>query len=323
MPHGEPRSLRWRAGSATIGEMSREPSWSELRRYSTFGEGLGVAAIGSFDGLHRSHRRLVDSTLALADLRAVDAVAVVLDDLSAPTLTGIDERCGRLTELGFGRVEVLSFPSRAEQPASALADALVARIPDTTVLMSCADRGDTVRLPELLLRRGVDVIEVVRETTPDGDLVTGALIRQALADGDVRRAGAMLGAPFALVGEVVHGNKIGRTIGFPTANVATRPGAVVPGHGVYAGVADTGSGTYACAVNIGVRPTIDDAPHVTVEAHLIDFDGDLYGADLRVEFVDRIRPEQRFASLADLRGQLARDVIAAARLVDLQARDAR
>lgn len=133
--------------------------------------------------------------------------------------------------------------------------------------------------------------------------------RRAITDGEVVLASRLLGRPYAVSGLIVVGNQIGRTIGFPTANLAPAPGLLAPSCGVYATrVTLPGGEVWAAATNIGVRPTVETDGEVRIEAHLIGFDGDLYGQEIEVAFVARIRPERRFASLDDLKSQLRADV---------------
>ena len=150
----------------------------------------------------------------------------------------------------------------------------------------------------------------------DGERVSSGRIRALLAAGDVSEARHLLGAPFQVRGRVVHGDARGRLLGFPTANLIPDARFVNPGHGVYAALADG----IPAAVNIGVRPTFADAEGELIEAHLIDFDGDLYGRELRLEFLERLRSEQRFETSGALIEQMRRDVDAA-RTVCRQADD--
>jgi riboflavin kinase / FMN adenylyltransferase len=139
--------------------------------------------------------------------------------------------------------------------------------------------------------------------------VSSSHIRGLVLGGAVEYADQLLGAPFTITGEVVHGDKRGRELGFPTANLVPREGYVTPGHGVYACRATTAGGdTYAAATNVGVRPMFVTGRGELVEAFLLDYDGDLYGTQLRLEFLKRLRGEKRFASVDALVEQMGRDV---------------
>jgi riboflavin kinase/FMN adenylyltransferase len=146
--------------------------------------------------------------------------------------------------------------------------------------------------------------------TLDGELVSSTRIREAIRAGDLDAAGQMLGRPYAICGAVTAGDKIGRQLGFPTANLDVT-GLVLPPNGVYAGCTKWNGQFYRVALNIGLRPTVAaNEPQLRVEAHLLDFSGDLYGAELEAEIGAKLRGEQRFASLSELREQIARDVAA-------------
>jgi riboflavin kinase / FMN adenylyltransferase len=146
--------------------------------------------------------------------------------------------------------------------------------------------------------RVVPLVEV------DGETVSSSRIRALIAAGDVATAGRCLAAPFLLEGEVVEGDRRGRTLGFPTANLVPDDSLVVPGHGVYAGFANGAP----AAINVGVRPMFQTGRGLLVEAYLIDYDGDLYGRRVRVAFIERLRGEKRFPSVDDLVAQMHRDV---------------
>ena len=147
-------------------------------------------------------------------------------------------------------------------------------------------------------------IEVLTATELPQEGVSSSEVRSAVESGDMERAANMLGRPFALEGEVVAGRQVGRTIGFPTANIRVGTGALMPPNGVY----EAAVGDRKAVVNIGCRPTLDNGSDVTVEVHLLDFDGNLYGKTLKVEFLRRLRPEMKFGSLEELKAQIARDI---------------
>jgi riboflavin kinase/FMN adenylyltransferase len=167
--------------------------------------------------------------------------------------------------------------------------------------------GDVPFLRQLGQEKGFTV-ELVKEMVQLGDgLVSSSRIRTGLAGGDVVDVAGCLARPYHVRGIVVMGDQRGRTIGFPTANLAVWAELLLPANGVYATYAWVGSQRYIAATNIGVRPTIDGGS-VTVEAHLLDFNGDLYGQELKLEFINHIRPEMKFASLDALKAQIQADV---------------
>jgi riboflavin kinase/FMN adenylyltransferase len=157
---------------------------------------------------------------------------------------------------------------------------------------------DFLRSREEFETRVVSLVEV------EGEPASSSRIRELVGSGEVQRAARLLGGPFMLEGEVVHGEKRGRELGYPTANIVPTPGLVVPANGVYAAWANGNPS----AVNVGVRPTFDSQLGLLVEPYLLDFDADLYGQTLRVAFAERLRGEQKFGSVDELKEQMARDV---------------
>jgi riboflavin kinase/FMN adenylyltransferase len=163
----------------------------------------------------------------------------------------------------------------------------------------------------LLNRLGADLAFTVHGLAPvslDGEVISSTRIREAIAAGEFDLAGRMLGRPYTLAGRVTEGDRLGRQLGFPTANLDVT-GLVLPPRGVYAGRATVRGRTHRAVVNIGVRPTLPGSdPPLRVEAHLLDFDQDLRGEDLEIFFVTRLRDERKFSSLDGLKAQIARDV---------------
>ncbi|MBM3956770.1 MAG: bifunctional riboflavin kinase/FMN adenylyltransferase, partial [Gemmatimonadetes bacterium] len=177
--------------------------------------------------------------------------------------------------------------------------------------------GDSAAL-ETLGRRGGFRVRIVEPVLHRGSPVRSSTIRAALQEGRVRDAAAMLGRPFALSGPVTSGNRRGRELGFPTANLALPRDTALPSNGVYAAWAAVGGVRHAAAASVGVRPTFGGGPQDEriVEAFLLDFQGDLYGQTMRLEFVERLRDEERFPSADALARQMSRDIEAASRALE-------
>lgn len=270
----------------------------------------GVAVLSSFDGFHASHQRLLDSAARLARFQRAPLRAVVLHEIDRPAVMPVPERCARLVRAGAERVDVLELSAGNVDDAPAVVEMIKDRVGCASMVVACAAPNDiwTVPLAAALRLGGVQVTEVMRDVTPDRELVSSRLVASLIERGDVAGAADLLGRPYALEGEVVHGATLGRTIGFPTANLEADPARVMPARGVYAAVARLGDRAYRCAVNVGLRPTVATETELLIEGHLLDFDGDLYGSRLRIELIERIRDEQRFGSLDELKAQLARDV---------------
>ncbi len=168
--------------------------------------------------------------------------------------------------------------------------------------------GDIPFLRKLGAERGFSVELVEAMVAVNGDWVSSSRIRRCLQDGNVAEVALCLGRPFHVSGEVVKGDQRGRTIGFPTANLAAWDELLLPANGVYATYAWVGETRYVAATNVGNRPTVNGRS-VTVEAHLLDFEGDLYGENVRVEFINHIRPEKKFSGLDALTTQIQADVV--------------
>ena len=290
-----------------------------------------VVAIGVFDGVHRGHQYLIAQQVQTA--REQDALAVVLTLFPHPDrvlrrirgpyyLTTPDERAALLGALGVDLVVTLAFDESLRRTrAAAFVDQLLARLqmrelwvgPDFA--LGYKREGDVAFLSARGQEQGFAVRVVSMKQTRQGETIRSSTIREALYAGEVERAARYLGRYYRVSGPVVKGAERGHSVGFPTANIDVWEERVVPATGVYAGWAYLGSRRFAAATNVGVRPTFDDDSRQTVEAHLLDFEGDLYGQELAFEFVGRLRGEQRFESIEALRAQIARDVARARALL--------
>lgn len=288
-----------------------------------------VLTIGAFDGVHLGHQAVIATVCGRA--RALDIPsAVVTFDVhpalvvrpeSAPKLlTTLDDKLELLEGLGVDVVYIIEFDSdRASTTAEAfLRDVFVDRLGVVEVVVGSdfhfgKGREGTV---QFLADHGaglgfrVDGLDLVRHTGTASEHVSSTAIRRALVEGDVTEAGSMLGRFYSLSGTVVEGDKRGRQIGFPTANIVLDELRARPANGVYAAwYLDAGGDRRAAAVNVGVRPTFyDDADAVVLEAHVLDFDADLYNSTATIEFVEFLRSERRFDGIEQLRTQLDVDI---------------
>jgi len=291
--------------------------------------GPSVVTLGTFDGVHRGHQHLIGQLAREARSRHETAVvltfyprpAEVLRPESAPPyLCSIEQRCAWLREAGAEHVVVIPFDlalSRmgAEEFCSHLVAGLGMRRlvggPDLALGQGRAGTPDVLR--EIGGRLGFD-LSIVPAFEVEGEVVHTRVIRKALEEADLDRAGRLLGRRFSVDGEVVHGEGRGRTIGIPTANVATSPKLVLPANGVYAVEVEVAGQRYAGAANLGTRPTFSGQTR-SLEIHLLDFSGDVYSQACRVDFVARLRAEQRFPSIAELVEQIHRDFASARELL--------
>ena len=301
-----------------------------------------VATIGSFDGVHRGHRCLLNQVRGIADERDMLAMVItfgtspkrVLGLADAPQLTSVEERTNRLYQLGMDEVVVLDFTREmAEMSARDFMQQVLKERLDVAVLVIGYDhrfgRGRSEGFDDYV-RFGNELgIEVVRgeACTQDDEPISSTRIRHLLVEGDVDGAARLLGYHYTLYGEVVSGYQEGRKMGFPTANIRPSSGdKLLPADGVYAvyvNVVDNdnedenengqssklgarGSGLKGM-LNIGYRPTLNNGKERSIEVHVIDFEGDLYGMEITVEIVCRLREEQAFVSKEELTEQLKKD----------------
>ncbi len=266
-----------------------------------------LVAVGEFDGVHLGHREVIAGSDTVLTFEP-HPLAVIRPQARPRLLTSLDAKIELIEQLGVRELVVIPFDQTfaSQSPEEFVDQVLVARLGATRVSVGENFRfghrasGDTERLAadERFDTRVVKLVEV------DGEIVSSSHIRALVLAGDVEHAARFLGSPFQLRGPVVTGDKRGRTLGFPTANVVPDEDLVCPGHGVYAGRAD-GS---CAAVSVGVRPTFGTGRAVLVEAFLIDRDVDLYGQTLRIDFLARLRGERRFDTVEDLIEQMRQDV---------------
>jgi riboflavin kinase/FMN adenylyltransferase len=300
--------------------LSRE----ELRRYAP---GRPTAlTVGVFDGVHLGHRYLIDALKARAGERGLASgivtlhpspVQVLRPDIRIAYLTSLEERIELLRATGVDTVAPLTFTSEVAELSAADFLRLLRETLDMRFLLMGPDNafgrgreGTPARCAEVGEELGFDVEVLERPLAGDGARLSATAVRQALAAGDMERVAALLGRPYSLRGPVVRGHERGRAIGFPTANIAVTPDRALPAFGVYVTRSHVAGRTYASATNVGVNPTFDD-PLPSVETHILDFEGDLYGRELRVELLHRLRAEMKFASVGELARAIAADVEAA------------
>ena len=271
-------------------------------------------AVGTFDGVHLGHREVIKSndTVLTFDPHPLSVVApqALPKLLDSPTIK-------RDLIAGLGVDELVTIPFDRDF-ASKSAEEFVEEVLIERLCAEVVSVGENFRFgkgakgdPDLLRSRGEFETRVVPLVEVEGETVSSTHIRGLVAAGDVERAARFLGAPFMLEGEVVGGDRRGRDLGFPTANIVPSDHIAHPGHGVYAAWAHG----HMAAVNVGVRPTFETGRGLLVEAYLIDFDADLYGETLRIAFARRLRGERRFETAEALVDQMKRDVDDARRVL--------
>jgi riboflavin kinase/FMN adenylyltransferase len=279
------------------------------------GSGPRRVAIGTFDGVHRGHREVIrgaDTVLTFDP----HPMSVIRPEATPKLLSTFAVKRDLIAGLGVEELVVIPFDKgfSSQTAEEFVEDVLVERLGAQEVAVGENFRfGKGARgTSEFLREQDHFETRVVPLVEAAGETISSSHIRGLVAAGDVGPASEFLGGPFLFEGEVVHGDKRGRELGMPTANLVPDDAYVVPGHGVYAAWAHG----YPAAVNVGVRPTFRTGRGLLVEAHLIGFEGDIYGDTLRIAFLDRLRGEKRFDSVDDLVAQMNRDVEDARRIAE-------
>ena len=283
---------------------------------------VAVVTTGFFDGVHLGHRHVLDTVVSSARERGEEAIVVTFwphprtvlqqDARDFRLLTTLAEKKALLKAAGIDRIEVIPFTREfAAMKAQEYLEMLKARYGASLVVMGYDNHigADKLTAGEISLTP-VMVVAPCHSERSEESPISSTKIRKALEAGDVERANGMLGYAYGLYGVVVAGNRLGRTIGFPTANMQLyEPLKLVPGNGVYAVDVEVLGRRYRGMCNIGTRPTVSGTAR-TIETHILDFDEDIYGLPLRLRFLRRIRDERKFPSLAALKEQLVRDAAA-------------
>lgn len=281
---------------------------------------VAVVTTGFFDGVHRGHRHVLETVVSSARVRGEEAIVLTFwphprtvlqqDARELRLLTSLEEKKTLLAAAGVDRVEFLPFTRAfAALTATEYLAKMRADYGASVVVMGYDNRiGSDHRTAAEL-----DGVVCCAEAEPALH-ISSTHIRRALSEGDIDRANAMLGYPYPLLGAVVAGNRVGRTLGFPTANMCLyEPLKAVPGNGVYAVEAEVQGKTFRGMCNIGLRPTVGGSAR-SIETHILDFDQDIYGLPLRIRFLRRLREERKFPSMDALRAQLEKDAAVVARM---------
>lgn len=279
-------------------------------------------AIGSFDGVHLGHQAVLQKMVTAAQEAHMRTAVLtffphpkrVIQQLTEPYYLGtLDERVAQLAELGIDLIITHPFNEQVRQTRAAAFVEELCHYLDMRQLwggnfaLGYQREGDIPFLRRLGAEKGYTVEQVDALISWQGERVSSSRIRRSLLEGDIAEVNGCLGRPYRISGTVVHGAQMGRTIGFPTANLDFWPEQLLPDNGVYATYAWLGDVRHVAATNVGVRPTVN-GHGVIVEAHLLDFDGDLYGRTIDLDFIKRIRPETKFPSLDALKDQIKADV---------------
>ncbi len=283
-----------------------------------------VVATGFFDGVHVGHRLVIRQLVEAAAVRGDESMVITFwphprnvlqkEARSLRLLTTLQEKKRILQELGVDNVEVLPFTKDfSAMTTQEYLRMLMERFGAKTILLGYdnrvgSDAMDSDQVAGTAGDLGLEVIRTAMVPSEQGYAVSSTKIRNLLEAGDVQGAASMLGYEYSLHGVVVAGNRVGRTLGFPTANMQLyEPLKLVPGNGVYFVKVETVGKSLFGMCNIGHRPTVSAGNARTIETNIFGFDEDIYGLDIRVTFLRKIRDEVRFASLDELKAQLSRD----------------
>ena len=283
------------------------------------GSGPRKVAIGTFDGVHLGHREVIrgSDTVLTFDPHPL---AVINPDATPKLISTFNVKKDLIAGLGVDELVVIPFDNGF---ASLTAEEFVREVLIERLGAVQVSVGDNFRFgqraqgtPEFLREHDEFETRVATLVEATGETISSTQIRGLVAAGEVEKAAQFLGGPFLFEGEVVAGDRRGRELGMPTANIVPDERYVVPGHGVYAAWAHG----HPAAVNVGIRPMFETGRGLLVEAHLIDFDGDIYGETLRIAFLERLRGEKRFDSVDELVAQMNRDVEDAKRIASAASR---
>ena len=285
-------------------------------------QGETLLTIGVFDGVHAGHRYLLKKLQERAAERNLLSGVVtfsphpqsVLHPRSQlPWLTSLNDRVGAFRKLGVNIVSVLTFtPKVARLSAREFISLIKKNLGMRGILVGpdfALGKGKEGNI-DLLRSLGCEMgfsVDVIPPFKINGEIVSSTLIRRALAEGDMRKVKNLMGRYFYLEGKVITSEKRGRVLGFPTANLDIKPQQALPENGIYATIAQVEGGHFPSATNVGIRPTFGTGEEM-VETHLLNYKGNLYGKDMRVEFVQKLRDEERFSSSEELKTQIEKDI---------------
>lgn len=280
-----------------------------------------VIALGNFDGVHTAHEKILANCVGYAREHNIKCGVLLFDRHSAKTthsreislITTQNQKLGLIEAAGIDFVYMRPFDDEfMKKSPEEFVQMLIKNLRVRAVCVGYDYRfgyratGDTTLLIELGKKYGIDVV-VAPPVKIDGEIVSSTLIRDFVKNGETEKAKKFLSRPFFVEGEVVKGKQNGRKIGFPTANVAYDNDMLLPKAGVYAGITTVGEKRYKCVINVGNNPTFN-ADKVTIESHIFDFDADIYGDYIKVEFIKYLRSDVKFGTIEQLKAQIEKDV---------------
>ena len=281
-------------------------------------------AIGFFDGVHLGHQQIIRQTIADTRQHGASALVVTFDrhpntvvapNRVPPLIYSLPRKLRVIEAMGADTLLLIHFDTTfSEQTGETFIENLARDLGHVQTLCVGANftfghkrSGDVALLRRLGEQLGF-AVHAITAVSHEGNAISSTRIREAIRAGNLNLAGQMLGRPYSLAGRVVAGDRLGRQLGYPTANLDAT-GLALPPNGVYAAQAVVRDKAYRAVLNIGYRPTLrNSSPQLRVEAHLLDFESDLYDEEVELAFVEKLRDEMKFASMAELKEQIARDV---------------
>ena len=297
-------------------------------------EGGSVLTLGVFDGVHLGHGHLLEQLKALARQRGLSSVVITFRNHPRTVLAPgapvtyiwpLEERLELLRSTGVDHVIPLTFTKELSQlTPRQFVELLTGSLGMKGFLVGPdfalgKDRAGTAPVLEALGREWDYTLTTVQPLSHRGQVVSTTAVRECLQAGDMDLAAELLGRPFSLFGDIVTGDRRGRTLGFPTANISVAPDIALPADGIYCTIATVDGRSRDSVTSIGVRPTFGELQR-TVETYIMDFDGDLYGQPMRIDLLRRIREERRFSGAEELVAQMKRDVEDACRMLAARGR---
>ena len=282
-----------------------------------------AVTIGMFDGLHLGHLKVIDGCLTTSKTNQLKTCVISFSNHPADHFTGkrnellmpMQEKIDAIENLGIDYLVIIPFDAYiVELPAkNFIQELLIGRLKAEKVVLGYDNHFGKNREGSIsfINEHFGDVLETIAIDVAKVDevIVSSSQIKKYLSEGDITKANAMLGLPFSVSGIVVHGNQNGRKIGFPTANMALKAdNKFIPQLGVYLCQVKIEAGLFFGLTNMGYRPTLNKDDGIHIETHLLDFDGELYGQRIEIQFIEKIRSEKRFDSFEDLKNQIAADL---------------
>ena len=281
-----------------------------------------VVALGYFDGVHLAHQKVISSAVNYAKTRGLKSAVITFKtapacyfkNLETKYICSLEERLKRIEALGVDYVFVIDFASIAKLTAyEYVRDCLVKNFSPKAIItgfnhtFGANKSGDEKLLTDLQKEFGYEYIEIQPEKIDD-EVISSTCIRNYLSSGEIEKANSMLGKDFSISGEVIQGQQLGRTIGFKTANILYPKNIVDIKNGVYGARVIVKNKLYRGILNLGVKPTVSNENKRILEVNIFDFDENIYGENIKIEFEEMIREEKKFASLEELKNQILKDV---------------